>query len=208
MITLNISESCATELRRALAVEQPGWTPSQPPVTPTSPAQPPVTPAGDWQAQAHAEALRQHFSHAILFEWDWQRGGLVFDTAAMGQVRERGIVIISFVPTSARVRNGVLAQATAIGYPAPNQGNQLSMSLSAQPCDFTVAAPALSVGDSPTIPYCVGSPPVSWWNQQPQAVGLTAGQRYYLNCTGRDTYQPGVHGSGEFRVEARVPQGH
>ena len=50
----------------------------------------------------------------------------------------------------------MLAQLDAIGYPAPNQGNRLTMSLSTQPCDFSVAEPAISVSEAPTITFCVG----------------------------------------------------
>jgi hypothetical protein len=206
MITLTISESCATELRRALAIEQPDSPRPTPPVTPTSPAPPPSTPAGDWQARAREAAARQGYGRVILWEWDWSQGGIVFDTAYKGEVATRGVFIASFVATGAE--DSVLAQIDAIGYPAPTQSNRLTMSLSTESCDFTVSEPAISISEAPTLAYCVGTPPRRWWDGKATAVGLVPGVRYFINVTGRDSYEVGKFGGPEFRVALRVPSGH
>ena len=200
-------EEIVAELRAALVLEQVPPSRPAPESAPIVPAQPPVVPSGDWQVEARDRALRQGFDALTVCDWDWARdGAITFDTATRGQVGARGIFVASFIATGGE--DGVLAQLDAIGYPSPNQGNQLSMSLSTSPCDFTVQPPAISVSYAPTITYCLGKAPVQWWNQQATAVGLTPGVRYFLNCSGASTYQPGQFGGPEFRVALRVPQGH
>jgi hypothetical protein len=191
---------------KAALVAPTGESPRPTPTPTTPPAQPPVVSSGDWQAEARDRAARQGFGHAVLHEWDWRSTVPQFDTATRGQVGERGVLVISFVPTGPA--DGVLAFVDAVGYPAPTQNNQLTLSISTVPIDFTVAEPAISRSIAPTVTFCVGDPPRRWSDNVAEAVGLVPGQRYFVNVTGRDSYEPGKFGGPEFRVALRVPQGH
>lgn len=203
MPQITLSAACIAELKAALAVEQSGVTPSAPPTTPTLPAQPPVVPAGDWQAQAHTAALAQGYAQVTLYEWDWSNPTphVDFSTA-----QARGVIVVSFVPTFFAYNNN-LATLVAVGYPV-NQGCQIKASLSLLPVDFSVTEPALSVSESPTIPYGVGTVPVAWWSQLPTAVALEQGVRYFWNLTVRDTYDPADERGAGIRVQLRKPGGH
>jgi hypothetical protein len=197
-------DEIVAELKAAL-VAPTGESPRPTPTPTTPPAQPPVVSSGDWQAEARDRAARQGFGNVLLADWDWSNGGLTFDTNARGTVGASGVFIASFIAKGPE--DSSLAQIDAIGYPAPNQGNRLTLSLSTTPCDFSVAEPAISISEGPTITYCVGVAPANWWSHKAVAVGLVPGLRYYVNCSGRDSYVIGGR-PGEFRVALRVPQGH
>lgn len=212
MPLIDLKQSTIDDLKAALAA-LPGESPGPTPTPPTPPAQPPIVSTdGDWQERARVRAAQQGFDHAVLFDWDWARGNQVFDSAYRGQVGAAGVFVCSFVPTEPAEHDN-LAQLDVIGYPAPPAGRQLTIALSTTPCDFTNEAPWKSVGEAPTLWYGVGTVSVGFFTRRATAAALIPGLRYFINVAGIDadggrTFQPGEHGTPEFRVAMRVPAGH
>ena len=159
----------------------------------------------------------QGFAKTIFYDWDWNSTVPQLDTAYMadttgGQgVGGNGILVVAFTPTGPADNNN-LSFIDAIGYPSPNQGNVMTLSISTQPCDLGVPEPGTSVSYAPTVTYGIGAVAVRWWDSKPTAQSLTPGVKYYINVAGRDgstnTCVPGVFGGCEIRLALRKPSGH
>lgn len=201
MPTITLSDACIAELKAALALPN-APSPRPTPDPPNVPAQPPVV-SGDWQAQAREAAARQGYEPVTLYEWDWSSTVPNVDFSTQ---QARGVIVVSFIATPpADVNN--LAALVGIGYPV-NQGCQIKASLSRLPVDFTAPYPGVSISDSPTITYGVGTVPEQWWSHQPTAVALEPGVRYFWNLTVRDTYDPADSRGAGVRIQLQKPSGH
>lgn len=176
-----------------------------------------TVPAASGGPSGGISCAAQGFSKTIVYNWDWNSTVPQLDTAYMadttgGQgVGTNGILVVAFTPTGPADSNN-LSFIDAIGYPSPNQGNVMTLSISTQPCDLTVPDPGTSVSYAPTVTYGIGTVAVRWWDGKPTAHALTPGVKYYINVAGRDgsanTCAPGGFGSCEIRLALRKPAGH
>lgn len=159
----------------------------------------------------------QGFSKTLVYNWNWATTTQVtLDTYSMADTAggiglgANGILVIPFVPTTPADTDN-LSFVDAIGYPAPNQTNVMTLAISTVPCDLSAPNPASSVSYAPTVTYGVGTvtPP---WTGIPTATALTPGVQYYINVAGRSGATPtcvvGAIGNCEMRVALRKPPGH
>lgn len=161
------------------------------------------------------------FQKVIHYVWDWsQRDKITLDTASMGGIGPKDILIVSFVPNGP-VDNNNLASISATGFPSPNMGNMLTVCLSETPGTLYAPEPGTATDTSPTVTYGVGTVERYFWTQEPNAVALTPGRQYFINVAGRDqisasnplgvpTAVPGrmYYPHCDFRLEAQKPSGH
>lgn len=163
----------------------------------------PVVPVvSDWQITARQAALEAGFSHALCYEWDWAVPINALDTANIGRLGVNGILVVRFVPTGP-VDKDNLASLSAVGHPAPNMMNELTMALSSQPCVLNAPFPGTSVGNSPSLTFGVGTVPISGFTGRPSAVALLPGTPYYINVAGRNN----VSVSNPFGTPTAIPSG-
>ena len=183
------------------------------PVTPLTA----IVPAASGGGTVANSCAAQGFAKTIWYDWDWGSTVPQLDTAYLSNteggmgIGTNGILVVAFTPTGpADVNN--LSYLDAIGYPSPNQGNIMTLSVSTKPCDLSVPEPGTSVSYAPTVTYGIGTVGVRWWDNKPTAQALTHGVRYYINVAGRssgaETCQAGVFGSCELRLALRKPSGH
>jgi hypothetical protein len=183
------------------------------PLSATVPAASVVGGGGDGTISCSA----QGFSKTVFYDWDWASTVPQVDTAYMPDtaggkgVGPNGILVVAFTPTGPAENNN-LSFIDAIGYPSPNQGNVMTLSISNKPCDLSIPDPGTSVSYAPTVTYGIGTVGVRWWDNKPTALALTPGVRYYINVAGRsggaNTCVPGAFGSCEIRLAFRKPAGH
>lgn len=141
----------------------------------------PPPPTGDWKAAARDAARAAGFSGAILYAWDWSGPNPTLDTINMGGIGVNGVLVVRFVTG---VADNVQAQFSATGYPAPSMENGLRLTVSTVPCLVEADPTMTKYSPSPTLPYCVGTPPLRFG--KPVCAGLAQNTVYYVCVAGRD----------------------
>jgi hypothetical protein len=176
-----------------------------------------------WQEWATANAAAQGFSPVFLVEWDWITGASVggvpynpdyapnvgpVDTVDIGTVGANGtgLLVVSFVALGPL--DSEESMQSAVGYPAPNQGNDMTMSISTEPVDMNGTYGLAMTQTSPHIHTVVGTSA-----RFGDYIPVVPGTRYFINvaavtqagvftCDGSSTY-----GTCDFRFEGRTPAG-
>lgn len=181
-----------------------------------------IQPAVGDDAAIIAIATAHGFSKCLVKHWEWAtEDHILVDTAWLGGITPNGILVVPFTP-NLPVGHDVCAMASAVGYPAPNMGNMLTLCISETPCALYAAEPGTAVDNAPTVVFGVGTvSSAPWWNPKPTAVALQPGVTYYINVAGRKdvseaspwgtaTALPGLlnYPACDFRLEAQKPRGH
>lgn len=187
------------------------------PVTPLAAVVPAAAPSGGGGGGGAISCSAQGFSKTVFYDWDWSSTVPQLDTVYLSDTADgkgvgtNGILVVAFTPTGPADNNN-LSFIDAIGYPSPNQGNVMTLSISTKPCDLSIPDPGTSVSYAPTVTYGIGTVGVRWWDNKPTALALTPGVKYYINVAGRsgtaNTCVPGAFGSCEIRLALRKPAGH